>query len=227
MSALIPVCGKCGQPHIAVPSGGQACAGHLTGWNNGVLDPERVGRPCKRTPSPGLAVCVKHGAGAPQVRAAAKKRREAQEAVAIMARYAERDHDADPGELLLDLICWTSGEVKFYRAKVQEAAMSGDEDDALVWGITKQVTGGKDAGTTSEAKPITWLALYDAAKDRLQKYCVDAIKVGLKEREIRMAERQADTIVAMIDGILTQLGHNPAAPEVAQVVAGQFRLHAV
>lgn len=54
-----------------------------------------TGERCKRRPAPGSEVCVKHGAGAPQVRAAAERRQTEQQAAAEVQRLLH-DVNADP-----------------------------------------------------------------------------------------------------------------------------------
>ena len=78
----------------------------------------RSGERCKRHAHPGATVCVKHGAGAPAVKAAAARRLEAAKASAALARIGQRV-DADPLAQLLDVIAYQGGLVAFWRAQVE------------------------------------------------------------------------------------------------------------
>ena len=63
----------------------------------------------------------------------------------------------------------------------------------------------------------------EEASAALEKLCIDAIRVGLEERRVRLAEQDAELWVRMIDGVLTDLGHDPNAPETAEVVERHLR----
>jgi hypothetical protein len=45
-----------------------------------------------------------------------------------------------------------------------------------------------------------------------------AIDAGVDERRVQMAERVAEQLVAVLRGVVTELGHNPADPKVAAVM---------
>jgi hypothetical protein len=201
----IPVCGRCGQPHTAVPYGGQACSAHKS--------EARGGGPCKNLPAVGQAVCRFHGGAAALAKAAADARLAEAEANRVLGLYQRTEMDVDPGEALLDLICWGHAKVGYYRKKVLAL-----EADDVVWGITKRATGGKDKGDTLEAKPNAWVVLLREAEQDLARYCVDALKVGLKQRELDIAARMADKIMPILDAVLAEFGHDPGEPEVAEKV---------
>lgn len=216
-------CPQCGSGH-RLASGKPACTGHT-----------RRGA-CKRAPNPGLEVCATHGGENPTAREVGLQRESERKAAHLMLTYGERV-DVDPGEELLDLICWTAGHVRWLRARVQDiqgevstVLHTEDDDepvaatrDGLVWGVTKNKVGGDDGGTTYEAKPNIYLALYNSETDRLAKLCTDAIKIGLKEREVRLAERQGDLLMRVLDGVLGELGHNPSDPKIAGTVERHLR----
>lgn len=176
-----------------------------------------TGRQCTNPPMTGQQVCRMHGGASKQARQAAEQRLAQAEADGILAAY-DRADDVDPGEALIDLICWGHAKVGYYRSRVQAL-----DDQDMVWGLTKTATGGKEAGDTYEAKPNVWVGLLREAEQDLARYCVDALKVGLKQRELDIAARMADKIVPILDAVLAEFGHDPAEPDVAQRVERVLR----
>src|SRR4051794_592389 len=107
-------CAKCGQVHTR-------CGGHR----------KRDGAPCRRQPRTGAPVCLVHGGGAPQVKAAADRR--------VREGRARRDVETfglpvevDPAEALLEEVQRTAGHVAWLSEQVR-----GIDADDLIWGRTK------------------------------------------------------------------------------------------
>jgi hypothetical protein len=141
-----------------------------------------------------------------------------------------------PTEALLEEVTWTYVHVQWLRVKVQELeehpAVAGapgpvtfdddgnmtEHDDAhetlaghaLVWGQTehKAKTGGDDWGTTTvhKAGPNVWYELYSRERDRLIKVCSEAIRAGIDERRVQLAEQQGALVAEAIRRILDDLG---------------------
>lgn len=153
-----------------------------------------------------------HGGSAPAVKAAAKRN---------LAEAAVRDTmtaavktlglpiDVDPGKALLDEIHWTAGHVAWLRAKVQEL-----EDDALVWGRSQTEVGVGPEGpidkVTEKAGAATWYELYMREREHLAKVCSLALKAGIEERKVKLAESQGLLVADVIRRILGALGLTPA-----------------
>lgn len=68
------------------------------------------------------------------------------------------------------------------------------ERDNLVWGMTKQVVGGKDHGKTFAAAPNMWLNLYREERKHLTLVTAAAIKAGIDERRVELEEQKASAI---------------------------------
>lgn len=215
---MADTCERCGQPH-------PGCTGHKK-------NEPRKGEPCRRPCKPG-EVCNSHGGAAPQVRAA----RQAREREAEAARQVQTlglPIDISPTDALLQEVQWTAGHVHWLRTKVQEleqqvthfASREGEEDEVeffsrhpnharhgLVWGKTKIVDKGSGPApgvdTTETAAPSIWYVLYAQERDRLIAVCSAALRAGVEERKVRLAESQGDLVVAVIrrilDGLLTAL----------------------
>lgn len=159
---------------------------------------------------------------------------------AMVQTYGLR-RDVSPTEALLEEVQWTAGHVAWLRERVQEiesqhlpeAPPDGDDDEQvkhvghpLVWGVTKEKIGGDDYGTTSEAVPNIWLRLYQDERTHLAKICADAIRCGIEERRVRLAEKQGELVFQVIRKILDDLGLTPEQEDrVAEVVP--FRLRAL
>lgn len=218
-------CARCGEVHVA-SKGRRGCAGHS----------KKTGKPCRKAPVIGAEVCTSHGGAAKQVRAAAARRREAQaakEAVATLGLPV----DISPTEALLEEVRWTAGHVYWLRRKVQEldeaAGLVNEHGDqiinpgerhALTWGTTKVKTGGEDSGTTQEAKPSIWYALYENERKHLVVVCTAALRAGVEERRVRLAEQQGDLVATAIRRILDALNLTPAQQQlVGQVVPRELR----
>lgn len=228
------LCIECEQPHIT-HRGGQSCMGHVR-FNRDPESPDyraRLPKPraCGQYPVKGLDRCHMHGAGNP--RAAEAGRRKVREAKMkkLMLTLGEPVEGVDPGEVITERIAARLGHVRWLLARVQAL-----EPDALTWGRTKQVEGDVVVGngpsasldrastSTDEAKPNVWYALYIDASDKLEHLCIEAIRVGLDERRVRIDERMADMWVGVIDGMLRELGHDPNDPATANVVARHLAL---
>ena len=192
-----------------------------------------TGQRCQAWAMAGAEVCRVHGGRAPQVKAAAARRLAAQAAEQAV-RTLGLAVDISPTEALLEEVRWTAGHVAWLRGKVQELAeepthrhvtFDGEDEDlletpgqrgALVWGTTKVKTGGDDAGTTQEAKPSLWYELYARERTHLIKVCDAAIRAGVEERRVRLAEQQGDLLAFAIRRILEAFGlaDDPRVPEV-------------
>ena len=198
-----------------------------------------TGLRCQRRPMLGSKVCMVHGGKAGQVKAAAA-RRLAEQAAQQAVRTLGLPVDISPTEALLEEVRWTAGHVAWLRSRVQELAeepthrrvsFDGEDEDlletpgqrgALTWGTTKVKTGGDDAGTTQEAKPSVWYELYTRERTHLIKVCDAAIRAGVEERRVRLAEQQGDLLALAVRRILEAFGLS-GDPRVATIVPAVLR----
>lgn len=138
----------------------------------------------------------------------------AEAAVRTLVQTYGRRIDTTPTEALLAEVQWTAGHVAWLRARVQEIESDAlveatDAEHPLVWGVTKEKTGGDDYGITKEAAPNIWLRLYQQERTHLAKVCTDAIRVGIEERRVRLAEQQGELVAQVIRAILADLQLTP------------------
>lgn len=191
----VPACEQCGQPHVNA-LGNPSCAAHRKG---GVEHPEVRGLPCKMPPMAGQAICKKHGGSAVQARAAGLRHVREEGARILMETYG-RKLDITATDALLNEVQWTAGHVAWLREQVQRI-----EQAALIWGVTRIKEGGDDRGTTEEAKANIWLQLYREERAHLVRVCAEAIKAGLDERRVKLAEQQGSLVAEVIRAILGDL----------------------
>lgn len=178
-------CTTCGEHH-------NGCAAHTRNGPN-------AGRPCGKAPIAGGTVCRSHGVNG-RAKAAAARALEEQAAARAVATLG-LPLDVSPTDALLEEVRWTAGHVQWLRTQVAEL----DEGD-LTWGTTKVKEGGDDRGTTEEAAPSIWYVLYAKERQHLVAVCQAAIKAGVEERRVRLAEQQGDLVATVIGRILDALG---------------------
>lgn len=202
-------CARCGQVH-------PGCTSHTKNGPN-------TGQPCRRRCAPG-EVCPSHGGSAPQVRAARARRRDKAAAAKAVATLG-LPLDITPTDALLEEVRWTAGHVHWLRAKVQDLGELNTGDTtghSLVWGETKSVT--KGAGqwpgtdTTQSAGPSVWYQLYAKEREHLIAVASAALRAGVEERRVRLAEQQGDLVATVIRRILDSLNLTPTQLELVPVV---------
>lgn len=209
-----------------MPSDPRFAAGQLVGDKLICGAKNKQAKPCGLSPVPGATRCGRHGGKAPQVKAAAERRLAEQEAQKIMTnavRTLGLPIDIDPGKALLDEIHWTAGHVAWLRDKVQEL-----EDEELVWGKTQHEDGVGPQGivdvTTEKAGASVWYELYMKERDHLAKVCSLALRAGIEERKVKLAESQGLLVADVIRRILGALGLTPEQQQlVPEIVPRELR----
>lgn len=164
----------------------------------------RAGGCCRQNPLKGQDRCRMHGGASPQAKRKAAQRMAESKARETLETYGQKV-DTDPVTALLDEVCWTAGHVAWLRERVREI-----EANALVWGTTERVTKGatefEGVDETEAAVPNIWLTLYQKERAHLVAVCKAAISAGIEERRVRLAERQGDMLVAILEKIFGDLG---------------------
>jgi hypothetical protein len=169
----------------------------------------------------GQEVCHFHGGRAPQNKAAAKRRLAAEEAKRAVVTYG-LPRDIDPADALLEEVCRTAGHVAWLEQQVR--ALSPEE---LVWGRAEEVEKGASEfpGTdmTAKAAPNVWVVLYREERRHLVDVCATAIKAGIEERRVKLAERQGAMLADVIRRLLEdpELGLDRRQQEVGRAVASR------
>lgn len=199
------------------------------------------GTQCPNPAMKGQRVCRYHGGMAPQNLRAAAERITEERARVLVETYG-RKIETTATDALLEEVQWTAGHVAWLRERVQEIEAASadvdpdwDEDEdasgaprnppsSLVWGITRRKTGGDDHGVTEEAGPNVWLKLYHQERTHLVRVCEAAIKAGIEERRVKLAEQQGALVAQAIRRILGDLDLTPEqAARVPEVVPRHLR----
>lgn len=184
---------------------------------------KQTGKRCGAWAIPGGTVCKWHGGNTPNAKKAAAQRLQEDQARTDAARFAART-DIYPADALLELVQYQAGIVVYWRGRVEDV----NEDD-LVWGETKREKGIGPEGpidkSTSEAAPHIAYRLLTEAQDKLAAYAAAALKAGVDERRVRLAEQQGALVAQVIRGVLTALNLTPEQEAlVPRVVPEQLRL---
>lgn len=193
----------------------QRCTAKITG---GQTRKDQAGRRCRKPRVPGLPVCETHGGNSPRAREAAKQRLETEKARKLVATYG-LPVEISPQDAILAEVHRTAGHVAWLEQQVH-ALTEGE----LVWGITRVKEGGDDRGTTEEAVPHALLKLYNEERDRLVRVCAAALKAGVEERRVKLAEQQGALVADVIRSILADLKLTPTQSAlVSEVVPRHLR----
>lgn len=172
-----------------------------------------TGVQCARFAIMGGTTCRVHGSGNKRSKLAAKRNVEEAAAKAAMVTLG-LPVDGSATDLLLGEVRWATGHVQWLRGKVQEL-----DPQMLVWGTTKVVVSEDGRDTTQAAAASMWYELYDRERKHQATLLALALKSGVDERRVRLAESQGEQVAAAIKAILADLGltaeQQAAAPEVA------------
>lgn len=199
-------CTRCGEVH-------PGCTAHKTS----------TGQPCGNQPAVGLTVCRFHGGASKNAKAAGQRRVTEQAAQAEAARFATR-RDIHPADALLELVQWTAGEVDYWRGKVDAL-----DDAELAGSLVTKTEVGTDKGqptdiTTKEAAEHIYIRMLGKASDRLATYAAAALRAGVEERRVRLAENQGQLVATVIRRILDALNLTESQLElVPSVVPRELR----
>lgn len=209
---------------FGAPPPERRCTARITG---GATRKDKAGQRCGEWAMTGQNVCRVHGGSTGQARRAVAVRVAMQHARQLMNTYGQR-LETTPLDALLAEVQWTAGHVAWLRTRVQQIE-SGEfaalvAEDPLVWGVTKRKIGGDDEGLTEEAVPNAILRLYQQERTHLARVCEIAIRAGLDERLVKLAENRGQMVAQAIRAILGDLQLTPQQwAMVPQIVPARLR----
>lgn len=146
---------------------------------------------CKRYPIAGGKSCPTHGSGNAVSKQAAARAVVRDRALAE-ARRLGGSLDVDPHEVLLDAVREAAANVEVLRVEVAGLGVAVAPDGAIA--VPEQRIEWDKGGTHVPARVHILVALYSEERDRLVKYAKLAIEAGVAERQVRVAEQQAQRL---------------------------------
>lgn len=169
------------------------------------------------TQHPGAGHCKLHGGSGPaaQVKGLVELARREQSVMGAPLSI-------EPQDAILECIRISAGEVAYASERISELEVS----DAVGPVMTRMERSGENAvEEVREGPPAlhVWITVRRQAMDRLVAYSFAALKAGIEERRVRVAEQQGMLLAQAIQGILRELGVSDR-PEVASVVRKHLTL---
>lgn len=185
----------------------------------------RSSTPCKRpagagTTHVGIGRCRLHGGASPNAELAGSvvlARREA----AVMGAPLP----IDPHEAILQAIHITAGEVQYCSDRIAELDTALVTTESVKTRPLSHGKDGEDPSTTVEERTRTtevrlhaWIEARKDALNRMVSYSAAALKAGVEERQVRVAEQTGQLIYEVVRGILGDLGvaDHPEAPAIVR-----------
>ncbi len=200
-------CPKCGMQHLT-RHGGPACVAHTK---------QRKNPPCQRPPSVGQRTCAFHGGGTAAAKAAGKRRiaraeatRFAGELAELLGQVRRPDERIDSLDSLLEAVDRTTlmaralwlmcGELDL-KPDVAVDQVYGDRGGVTVsWRNENSAMWGADH--QGDPKPHVLLELLRVWTESQAKICKMALDAGVSERQIQLAEDQAQRIAVVLRGFM-------------------------
>ena len=174
---------------------------------------KQTGKRCGAYPPAGSAVCRYHGGLAPQVRAAAVRRLQAEEARADLVRLGVSIETTGP-EALEALLHEAAGNVAVLRSMVAELGREELYGPKFVYptvaigpdgeAVTVSISDGK--GQEQTAIPHVLVVMYDAERDRLARLAKDCVALDLDARRTAVAEASATRLFDAIGRAFDRAG---------------------
>lgn len=178
-------------------------------WKHKCRGTRTDGEPCTRWAIIGGDVCPKHGAGAPQVKAAAARRLARAQAEDELRRFGQ-PVDMEPTEGLLSMVRVAAGMV---------AALSGwvvQSDDGT------QLN--RLAGGGSAVVEHVHMVMFREWCDRLVSYSAAAKRAGVEDQRVAIEEAQAEIFGQFVRDLLTsaEFGLSSEQQQHGLAVAGRL-----
>lgn len=173
------------------------------------------------TNHPGVGKCWLHGGASPQAELSGQLVIARREATVMGVPLP-----IEPSEAILQCIAIAAGEVRYAAEQVDKLTLD-DAVGRVVKTTERPLSLGKEGEdpehmvieTRHEAPALhIWIVTKHAAMDRLVQYSVAALKAGVEERRVRVAENIGQALADAIKGVLADLGvgEDPRAPAVVR-----------
>lgn len=199
--------GKAKEPCGATTRSGGACQ-KGAGWG---------------TDHAGHGYCKLHGGSTPN-----GKKHGAREALRHEAIVMGAPIDIEPHEALMQCIRIAAGEVQYASERIAELDPAEAVGPSVSTRPLKEEKGAESPTSRVEehGPPALhiWIQVRQKAMDRLANYARLAIAAGIAERQVEIAEKQAHLIVKAMNGLLKELGIDPASEEARRAVRNHLTL---
>jgi hypothetical protein len=133
---------------------------------------------------------------------------------------------ADPGQAILDEIARSNGHIKFLESKL----IAMDEAELVMTTDTIEESRSGGPGGSYELKRrehrqaiSPWWALYERERRHFASVCAAAVRAGVEERRIRIAERQQDVLEAAFIAAIGDLGLDPHDTRIRKVLGARLQ----
>lgn len=157
-------------------------------------------------------MCVKHGAGSPAVRKAAKRRLALGEARAELDRLGV-PLEIEASDAMVQMVWEAAGNVAYLRGRISEL-----EDE-----ISEVAIRAKSGEVYYREEVNLRVSMYDAERERLVKWAKACRDAGVEEHRVALAEKQGELLAEVLRSLLTGLqGTLIAAGLAEQVVRRVF-----
>lgn len=156
----------------------------------------KQGRPCGIEPAKGARMCYRHGGKARQVAQKARQRALVQDNAPEMRRLRIDSYRGidDPARALMDLVASKSAEIQFL-SHLETTLHTEYGDDVYAW-HKAETTENKITGETVKHKagPHPVITQRRQAEKDLATIASDALRAGVEERRVRLAELQVKAV---------------------------------
>lgn len=167
------------------------------------------GAPCKRpagwgTEHPGMGRCKLHGGNTPNHRKAVQRQQ-----IAVEVSRLGLSVETTPTAALQDALNRAQADVIALGAKVALLDPEG-------WVQ-------RERGQVVRDEVSAWLKAYWSALDRLAGIAAKCVSLGIEAAAVSVLASHADELVRVLQQVLRALGHDPATPDVVEVVTRALR----
>lgn len=219
------ICADCGMIHKTT-SGTTSCSGHLRGSGKKT--------PCRRPPNRGMSVCRLHGGATPVAMEKAAERlalMSAQGEIADLMRDCDIP-DQHPVDGLLEVVRVSGSMMRLLTLKVGELTEEPVVREMLVEGkdgslSTRKYTDGEGfwgLNKDGEMVPSIYVTLLKMWTERYERACETALKAGIEERRIRLAEDTSELFFNALTKAIVEAGLDPVARAALQTaLANELR----
>lgn len=157
-------------------------------------------RPCRLYPLKHGNVCSSHGGASPNAKKARQKAAQTELAAAAVVTFG-LPRTIDPHTALLEEVHRTAGHVAYLGEIVAQLEPTyGENNTSLLAPI-----GDSQSGLIRVGASI-WVQMYQAERAHLVRVCAEAIKCGIAERQVKLAEEQGALIAQVLRGVIADLG---------------------